>query len=263
MRICLTFLAILCASWLNAQEVSHALTVGVGAINVYDSYLTPLEYSGTEIRVQRETFRQTHLMNNKVYVQTLLNAHASYGRNESLNGKMYEGILNWNIGWLHKWELNEKLAILAGPMADLNAGFIYNERNTNNPAQGKVYVNADVSGMADYHFSLWKHNFRLRYQLSLPVLGLMFSPEFGESYYEMFGQQHFGWHNVAVTTPFSQPSLRQSLYLDFTWHNTNLRVGYVGDLHQSKVNRIECHTYSHAIMVGVIKNFLINKKPIQ
>ena len=72
-----------------------------------------------------------------------------------------------------------------------------------------------------------------------------------------------GWHNLCLTTPFSQPSLRHSLYLDFTLARTNMRVGYMGDLQQSSVNRLKSHTYSHAFMVGFTKNFIISKKPIQ
>lgn len=257
-------LLISCFSLLaQAQEVSHTLTFGVGTTNVYDDYLSPLEYTGTEARIQRETFRQTHLMDSNVYVQTQLNAHASYGKGPNKSGKMYEGMLNWNIGWLYQWQITDKLTILAGPMADLNGGVIYNKRNSNNPAQAKAYVNADISGMAFYRFRMFKRPFRLRYQVSVPVVGLMFSPEYGESYYEMFELKNGGWHNLCLTTPFSQPSLRHSLYLDFTLARTNMRVGYMGDLQQSSVNRLKSHTYSHAFMVGFTKNFIISKKPIQ
>lgn len=264
MKKVLTILLCLCSLSASAQEVSHALTIGVGTNHAYDSYLSPMEYAGTELRIQRETFRKTGLKEGNVFYQTQLNAHASMGESKpSRNGKMYEGLVNWNMGWLYQWKLNEKFSLLAGPMADLNAGVFYNRRNSNNPAQAKVYANADISGMAYYHFRLFQHPFRLRYQLSVPILGCMFSPEYGESYYEMFELGKGGWHNVCLTTPFSQPSLKQSLFLDFTLHSTNIRVGYIGDIQQSKVNKLSSHTYSHALMVGIIRNFQISKKAIK
>lgn len=248
---------------LQAQEVDHAFTVGTGLTNVYDSYLSPLEYKGWEIRAQRETLRPTRLLDGKVQVQSILNLHASYTKNPSKSGKMYEGLLNWNINWLYTWHKSPKWDILAGPMIDLNGGVIYNKRNSNNPAQGKVYANIGVSGMVGYHFKLFNQAFRLRYELSAPLVGVMFSPEYGESYYEMFGLKKGGWHNVCLTTPLSQPSIRNSLYLDFTWHRTNLRIGYIGDIQQSRAKGIRSHTYSHTIMIGYIKQFQISKKPIQ
>ena len=263
MRFLLASIACLFSLSIGAQEVSHAFTLGVGLTNVFDSYLSPLEYAGKELRLQRETLRPTQICNGNVTVQTILNAHASYGENQSGNGKMYEGLLNWNVAWLYKWDINSRFTVLAGPMLDLNGGVIYNKRNSNNPAQAKVYANADVSAMAYYHFKLFHRPFRLRYQLAVPVVGVMFSPEYGESYYEMFELGHGGWHNVCPTTPFSQPSLRHSLFLDFTLINTNLRIGYVGDIQQSAIKQLHSHTYSHALMVGVIKDFQISKKPIQ
>lgn len=246
-----------------SQEVSHAWTVGVGASNIYEEYLSPLEYRGLEARIQWESMRPTHLLNNSVHFQSVVNVHGSYGNSRSKSGKMYEGLFNWNLAWLYQWPLNDRWTVLAGPMLDINAGIVYNSRNSNNPAQAKIYLNADASGMVYYRFRMFNHPFRLRYQVAVPLTGLMFSPNYAESYYEMFGLGNAGGHNICLTTPISQPSLRHSLYLDFTWSDTNIRIGYVGDMMQCHVNNLHSHYYSHACMIGIIRNFTVQKKPIQ
>lgn len=252
------------AEALFAQETdnrytSHGLTVGVGSTNVLDSYLSPLEYKGTEIRMQRETLRKTTKGDGKIYVQTLLNAHASYSENATGNGKMYEGLLNWDLTYLYRFpSVTQHLSIFAGPTLDLNGGAIYNKRNSNNPAQAKVSANLAATGMLLYDFHALKKDFLLRYQATLPLMGVMFSPEFGESYYEIFGLKH-GGHHVCLTTPLSAPSLRQTLSLDFPVRNTLIRVSYVGDIQQSKVNQIKSHVWSHALLLGFVKNFKLIK----
>lgn len=247
---------------LGRQEITprvtcHALAFGIGAANVLESYLSPLEYTGIEARIQRETFRRTTLMQSHIYVQTLLNMHASYTKNTS-GQEMYEGLLNWNIGWLYDWQICPNLRLLAGPMGDVNLGVVYNDRNSNNPAQAKVYINIDASAMLLYNFRLFHREIGLKYQLAVPLGGLMFSPEYGQSYYEIFELGHHR-NNICFTSLHNQPSLRQYLMLDFPVCNQTIRIGYIADIQQSKVNQIKAHTYSHAFMVGFIKNFRLIK----
>lgn len=237
---------------------SHGLTFGFGITNVFDSYLSPLEYSGQELRIQKETIRQTTLSSGNIFVQNLLTAHVSHSENTSGNGNMYEGLISWNLNYLYKLHGSNRLQFLIGPSFGLNGGAIYNKRNSNNPAQAKVSADIAASAMALYKFHLLKKDFVLRYQLSLPLLGAMFSPEYGESYYEIFELKHSGKH-VCLTNPVNAPSLRQQLTLDFTVKNNQIRIGYSGDILQSNVNQIKSHVWSHAIMIGFVKNFQLVK----
>lgn len=97
-----------------------------------------------------------------------------------------------------------------------------------------------------------------RYQANLPLMGVMFSPEYGQSYYEIFELGH-GGNNVVFTSLHNQPSLRQFLTLDFPLGNINMRAGYVCDIQQAKANGLKSHTWSHIFMLGFVKNFYLLK----
>ena len=171
---------------------------------------------------------------------------------------MYAGLVNWTYALHYQFRLNEQLKLLAGPMIDLNGGFVYNTRNSNNPAQAKAYGSVGISGMAIYKFRIGNYPLVARYQANLPLLGAMFSPEFGQSYYEMFSLGHKG-KNVLFTSLHNNPSLRQMLTLDFPIRKVTMRVGYICDLQQAKVNYLKYHTYSHDFMIGIVKNFYLLK----
>ena len=98
---------ILCACWaafsLHAQEdslratryIMRSVLYGAGMSNVLDTYLSPLEYKGPEIRILRENMRMTRLMNGNVSAQNLLQANVSYTHNPSQTANMYAGLVNW------------------------------------------------------------------------------------------------------------------------------------------------------------------------
>lgn len=265
-RIIFLLYACLSVLVLRAQEdslratryVMRSVLYGAGVSNVLDTYLSPLEYKGPEVRILRENMRMTRLMNGSVSAQNLLQAHVSYTHNPSQTGYMYAGLLNWSYALHYQFRLNEQLKLLAGPTIDLNGGFVYNTRNSNNPAQAKAYGSLGISGMAIYKFHIGNYPLVVRYQANLPLLGAMFSPEFGQSYYEMFSLGHKG-KNVLFTSLHNSPSLRQMVTLDFPIRKVTMRVSYVCDLQQAKVNHLKYHTYSHDFMIGFVKNFYLLK----
>lgn len=162
------------------RYVMRATLYGVGFTNILDTYLSPMEYTGPEIRILRESMRMTKLMNGNVSVQSLFQANLSLTENKAETSNEMSGMVNWNYALHYQFRLTENLKILAGPMLDLNGGFIYNMRNSNNPAQAKAYVNLAASGMVIYRFHIGNYPLIARYQANLPVMGVMFSPEYGQ-----------------------------------------------------------------------------------
>ena len=229
---------------------------GIGHTNLLDTYLSPMEYTGPELRILRENIRNTKYMDGKIYRQSIFQANVSLTENKAGTGSEFAFLANWNLAYHYPFFENGKLRIWAGPNLDLNGGMIYNMRNSNNPVNAKAYANLGASGMAIYHFKIKKHPFMLRYQLNVPLLGVMFSPEYGQPYYEMSIAKDFG-KNIRFTSLHNQPSVRQFITLDFPIRNTTLRVGYVCDIQQAKVNHLKSHMWSHSFLIGFVKHFQI------
>ncbi|WP_087406864.1 MULTISPECIES: DUF3316 domain-containing protein [Bacteroides] len=238
------------------RHVMRSVMIGAGHNNTFETYLSPLEYEGPEVRFAYETMRMTRLMDGNVSAQNLFQLHASYTENISQTNHTYGGLVNWSYALHYQFRPAKGLKILFGPMLDLNAGVVYNRRNSNNPAQAKAYGGLGASGMLIYRFRIKNYPLTVRWQANLPLLGVMFSPEFGESYYEIFSLGN-GGRNVVFTSLHNNPSLRQLLTLDFPVENTVMRVGYVCDLQQAKVNNLKSHTYSHDFMIGVVRNLYL------
>ncbi len=261
MKKSLVVLFLLCAYFIqaNAQKdsiITRSTLYGIGRTNILDTYLSPMEYTGAELRILRENRRGTKYMEGNVYRQSLFQANVSMLENKAGTGSEFSFLVNWNLAYHYRFQMNESLQLFAGPNLDLNGGMVYNLRNSNNPVNAKAYANLGASGMAIYQFRIKEHPFILRYQLNVPLLGLMFSPEYGQPYYEMSIAKDFG-KNICFTSLHNQPSFRQFLTLDFPIKQTNLRIGYVCDIQQAKVNDLKSHTWSHAFMIGFVKHFYL------
>lgn len=257
----------------------HAWMLGGGFSNVLDTYLSPYIYKGGEIRLMRETQRLTRLFwreNEKteprVTFQTLLDLHGSYLESRAGNVNGWAGGVRYGLGWLYRvmpvknagnvteaWTSTQfqRFSLEVGPILSGYMGAVYNERNGNNPAQAKLDLMLDLSAVCSYHFRLFHHPFALRYQLTVPFVGVAFSPNYGQSYYEAFSLGNYD-HNTVFANFVNMPSMRHLLTLDVPLSRlsrTALRVGYVGEFMQSTFNHINYHSYSHCLMIGFTQSF--------
>ena len=116
------------------RYVTRATMYGVGFTNVFDTYLSPQEYKGIDFRISRETIRMTKLFDGNVSVQNFFQADVGYTHNRADNNNTFSGLVNWNYGLHYQFRLTENFKLLAGGLFDVNGGFVYNLRNSNNPA---------------------------------------------------------------------------------------------------------------------------------
>ncbi len=263
-HIVILFLLTLVPVLIGAQESdTHPYTVrstmiGVGQSRILDTYLSPIEYKGPDIRIIRENMRLTQWMDGRISAQNWLQANISYADNLAKTGTMLYGLVNWSYALHYQFLVSPALKILVGPATDLNIGFLYNSRNSNNPAQAKAYFNLMASAMAIYKISIKDFPLTLRYQVNAPFMGIMFSPEYGESYYEIFSLKH-GGRNVLFTSLHNQPSLKQLFTVDIPIRKFTLRTGYQCDLLQANVNNLKSHTFTHSFLIGFVKTFYMKK----
>lgn len=243
----------------SGKVITNAQMIGIGAVNILDTYISPEIYRGSELRYVSHSTREN---GSKLSRELIHHAQLTFAKNRVRNNQEVGGYYNFQYNWIYelgKWNLGKgELNLKAGGGVDVLTGFLYNTRNANNPAQGYARLNIAPDIIAAYSFRLWKRPIQVRYELQTPLLGVMFSPNYEQSYYEIFSRGNYD-HNIVFTTPFSAPSLRQMATIDFTLHHTTLRVGFLGDYQQTKVNGLRQHVWSNLFLLGIVRKFSINK----
>lgn len=235
---------------------TNAKMIGWGYVDVLDTYLSPERYKGWQVNYLSHTTNEREdrcISTLSVHQGSFAHANNRAGTANEMQA-MYHFAYAWHYNW---YLLNQRLNVKAGGMLNTHLGMLYNTRNSNNPMQAKVGLNVAPSVMASYRFCIKNKPLTVRYEADAPLLGMMFSPNYGQSYYEIFSEGNYD-HNVVVTHPINALSLRQMLTLDFSVYKTTFRIGYLGDYQQAHVNHLRYHTYSHVLVLGIVKKFTLN-----
>lgn len=258
---------------------------GAGGGSIYDSYLSPLDYSGPSFSVGMLNERNAR-WNPRVSSLARFDLSGTYATNPGRNAHFYDGQLDVGFGWAYNWERSftpsRSLTLALGGMADFSGGGTYSTRNGNNPAQGRAAFSISPVLRARYTFT-GPRGLRLKYgteqcewresddtwttriliktrpwsvqaQLELPLVGVMFSPQYGQSYYELFSLHHFD-HNVCPTWPVNAPSARllTTLHMPVSLH-TDFILGYRGEALQSHVNGLRRHAWQNGVVIGFTRH---------
>lgn len=252
-RAGLLCIILLTAAKAVGQEVRIRNYKAVGAAfhNVQDTYLSPEEYKGAELRYLSHTIREKE---GKRWSTTIINeGYATKGESRSENGATLSAAYHFLMARTVRTTLfGDRLRFFAGGQGEITAGVIYNTRNGNNPAQAIANLSVGPAIRMEYPIK----RITISYEASCPLLGLTFSPNYGQSYYEIFSEGHYD-HNIVPVTLFSTPSLRHAITVEMPIGKTRCVVGIYGDYRQQEVNSLKRHIYSSGILVGIVRNINI------
>ena len=235
------------------KVITNARLVGIGATQILDTYLSPEKYKGTELRYISHTVRERE--GRRWSREIVHQGSIARADNRSGNGDEITGRYQFGYGWHLNWHgLDGRLHLKVGGMIDTDLGFIYNTRNGNNPSQAIAALNLTPSAAISYRFTVKRRAINVSLEAEIPLIGLRFSPNYGQSYYEIFSEGNYD-RNIAPTFIGNAPSLRHLLAVDFPLLKTVCRIGYLGDFRQTHVNHLKSYIYTHAVVIGIVKKF--------
>ena len=199
-------------------------TFGISTLNIIDPYLSPLIYSGLGVRYDHEAIRFFSTENQKFSLQKNLKFVGGIALNPTLTASMTYAGINYELGTNYHFQPIYGLRLRVGGNWDFDLGSKMIARNINNPVNIDLATNLNLTGAASYNFPFCKRMLGLQLAVQTPLLGCMFVPLGGASYYEMFDL----W-NLTNTTHFSslhnKRGITSTFSVDVPFNTWTLKVG--------------------------------------
>lgn len=233
----------------TTRAVRHTHLFGLGTANLLDTYLSPLEYTGATLSTLHFNERRLSRRSPSWRIEGIYGLNFSGASSPTEDADYLDGNIMAACAVVRTWRAGSRWLLAAGPMADLSAGFTYNTRNGNNPAQARLASNVGLSLRAEHAFRLLHKEWLLRLRADLPAAGLMFSPRYGQSYYEIISLGKTD-RNVRATTFVNTPSMRFSALIDIPLGRTRLTAGFHSDVVQSHLNGLKRHSWQNSFVLG-------------
>lgn len=229
--------------------ITSTYNVEIGASRIHDTYMSPLHYEGVRVALSGSWQKMMPANRKHLVMQTDAMLETSFDRNVARSAYMYDFNARFSWGVLYRWQLTERWNIAGGAAAGFSAGAFYLPPNGNNPANAKVDAMISLRAQTNYSLRLWGKNITLTDRVSVPSVGVMFSPEFGESYYEIYlgnriGLAHAAWWG-------NHFCIDNHLSASIPLKNKSLTIGYRFALDTQWVNNLKSSRCNHSFTLGL------------
>lgn len=243
------------------RPVTSEYRLEVGATNARSTYLSPLRYSGTLWGASGEWSKA--FQKNPEHIVMTFAGGMNYRNmlNPAHSARMLGFDMKFNWGMAYRQRLPYNLQFTAGGLFDINGGALYLTRNGNNPVTVLASVGIDIDASLSYHFQIGKLPVLVSDRITIPTLGAFFSPEYGETYYEIYlgnrqGLAHCGWwgNNFCIGN---------LLMVKLDFGRTAMEIGYRYDYRSFYANHLVTRTAVNSFVIGVIPQGLGLKKKVK
>ena len=236
------------------RKITSVYAFEAGGARDISTYLSPLYYSGFNLAVSGSWTKDFNRWSDRCRMR--FEAAVSY--DDMLNPAQTARMLGltahfgWGLSW--KKDFARSWQVTTGPMLDIYGGALYLPKNGNNPVSALASTGFDLAASLQWRGHIGRVPVIVADEMRIPTLSCFFSPEYGESYYEIYlgnrrNLAHFGWWGNAF-------GINNLLSVKFNFGKTGMLVGYRLDLRTFRANHLETQLLRIAFVIGVIPNGL-------
>ncbi len=235
---------------------SSAWTLGYGQIHLLDEYLSPLVYTGSIFRADYQSMHYMSLQTTHVSLDWTLTASIGMEHNPAATNSIFYCALQPGVGVHYHFRPVPHLKLLVGGVWDVFFANKYSFSNGNNPYSADLSTRLNASVIAQYNWHIGKLPVVLSYALTMPMVGVMFVPQYGESYYEMFTLGHMQ-HTIHFTTLTNYLAMDNAFTADFVLKRWTIRAAFYHDYDKHNANSLHFETMQSVFSLGAVVNFAV------
>lgn len=242
----------------QSRPVTSTYSIETGHREVLATYLSPLRYKGRVTSLSGSWSKALPFAPEKAVMHFDGSMAFSSMLNPAQTAKMIGlyGSFSWGMSW--RKHLPSEFQLTVGGTTGIEGGAYYLIRNGNNPVEAIANVSLAARATLSRPVRIGRLPILLRDEVSLPVVGVFFSPQYGETYYEIYlgnhkGLVHAGWwgNNFRIDNLLSAT-------LDFG--RTAMTIGYRFDAYTQWACSLNTKITTHSFVIGVVPGGIGLKK---
>lgn len=260
-RLLLSILCVMLSAMAFAQDepatlrpVTSSYTYEIGGATLANTYLTPLKYKGWDMALNYERMQAMKFNPEKWVMRLTAGIDLNRTDNPAKNATMWRLVADFSWGMTYRFKLPHNITLAGGGSTSLDLGCVYNARNGNNPVAVEAAWTVNLTGYASWNVKIGRLPVTLRYQPTIPLTGVFFSPDYGELFYEIYLGNHSG---LAHCTWWGNYFRMENLVTaDLHLGATSLRVGFRNNILSTSINDITTRTITYSAVIGVTTEWI-------
>ena len=245
-------------SLLQAQSLTNELfpltqvynQYGLSAVQLIDPYLSILQYTGVGMRLEYSASRYLNPNKTDLTFYRRVTGLAALTVNPRSTASI--SYMGGNAAWGMQYHYREidNFVLLAGGNVDLDFAYKMNSRNVNNPVNIDLSTNLNAMLGARYFYPTRRRMLQFNVAMEFPVIGSMFVPFPGLSYYEMSQSKNFA-EAIHFTSFHNKQGIKQNYSIDVPFKKSTWSFG---SRMQELKYRADDQTYSfmeYSFFVGI------------
>lgn len=232
----------------SRRPIFSRYSLEVGRRHSLCTYLSPLAYHGLDIDLEG-AWRKQMKFNSDWEMEFRGNLGFADTRSPAGNSTTLEMEAGFSWGMERMWTLPDNWKIGVGGSLSADAGVLYLRRNSNNPANALARLGLNITTTVRKPLKTGNLQTIIFNETSLPTLGAFFSPEYGETYYEIYlGNRRnlvcAGWwgNNFGIDN---------LLGAELNFGRRSLVIGWRFDLYTQHAHNLDTQLWRHSGVVGL------------
>ena len=223
--------------------------IGFSLLDLTDPYLSPLTYSGFGLNYEHSSAQFFSLDNNRLSKEGRFNGWGGLAVNPQYSASMLYAGAKYSWGMFYHLSILPQFNIKVGGNADIDFGYKNLARNVNNPVNVDLAVNLNFAAKASYAIPIRRRTIMINYELESPLMGCMFVPLGGASYFEMF-QLGSLTNSVHFSSLHNKLGFTNQLSLAYPFKHSTWQIGVKSSELKYQANNMLFKRNMYSINIG-------------
>lgn len=236
--------------------INAADRIGFSLLDLTDPYLSPLTYSGLGLSYEHSSAQFFSLDNDRLSKEGRFSGWGGLAINPQYSASMLYAGAKYSWGMYYHLSILPQFNIKVGGNTEIDFGYKNLARNINNPVNVDLAVNLNFAAKASYAIPTRHQTIMINYELESPVMGCMFVPLGGASYFEMFELGSLS-NSLHFSSLHNKLGFTNQLSLSYPFKRSTWQIGVKSSELKYQANELLFKRNIYSINIGVKYNLNI------